>query len=505
MLSFPGLGLPALRPQPRRRCASSVRAAGDPARASAQGRQAATARHHRQRRDPADADARSGSASWWRGSRRASGSTATGSPPCSSANGYARTDTVADAGEYAVRGGLVDLFPSGESEGAAARLLRRRDRERPPLRSRRPSAPSATSRRLHPAAGLRDPARRGQRQALPLPLSRAVRRHRDRRPALPGGVGRAAAGRASTIGCPCSRSGSTPCSTISATTISSSATPATPAPPTRASRRSPIITRTATRAQSSDPGSYRPLEPETLYLGRDEWERLIADRPLHLATPFHEPESATVLDFEVDPAARLRAGADRRTSTSTKRWSTMSRRFAGRSSKVVLASYSDGARERLKGLLADHGLTKAAEVDSWQEALGAAAKGQVALAVIQLDHGFTTADVALLTEQDMLGDRLVRRRKRRKSADAFLSELATLTPGRPRRPRRSRHRPLRGPDPDPGRHLARTIASRSNMPAATSSTCRSRISTSCRATAARATASRSTGSAARPGSGASRG
>ncbi|HEX8447330.1 MAG TPA: transcription-repair coupling factor, partial [Sphingomonas sp.] len=29
------------------------------------------------------------------------------------ANGYVRTDTVADAGEYAVRGGLVDLMPSG--------------------------------------------------------------------------------------------------------------------------------------------------------------------------------------------------------------------------------------------------------------------------------------------------------------------------------------------------------------------------------------------------------
>ncbi|MGA9582543.1 MAG: transcription-repair coupling factor, partial [Allosphingosinicella sp.] len=55
--------------------------------------------------------------------------------------------------------------------------------------------------------------------------------------------------------------------------------------------------------------------------------------------------------------------------------------------------------------------------------------GQVALAILPLDHGFTTGDVALLTEQDMLGDRLVRRRKRRKSADAFMSELATLSPG----------------------------------------------------------------------------
>jgi transcription-repair coupling factor (superfamily II helicase) len=92
----------------------------------------------------------------------------------------------------------------------------------------------------------------------------------------------------------------------------------------------------------------------------------------------------------------------------------------------VLASYSKGSRERLKGLLAEHGLEKVVEAETWQEALGASAP---ALSVIQLDHGFTGGDLALLTEQDMLGDRLVRRRKRRKTADAFLSELATLTPG----------------------------------------------------------------------------
>src|SRR5919202_5047870 len=33
------------------------------------------------------------------------------------ANGYVRTDAVADAGGFAVRGGIVDLFPSGETEG----------------------------------------------------------------------------------------------------------------------------------------------------------------------------------------------------------------------------------------------------------------------------------------------------------------------------------------------------------------------------------------------------
>ncbi|MDW3502889.1 hypothetical protein NQ272_27435, partial [Escherichia coli] len=64
-----------------------------------------------------------------------------------------------------------------------------------------------------------------------------------------------------------------------------------------------------------------------------------------------------------------------------------------------------------------------------QEALGTAAGGSAVLTVLGLDHGFTAPDVAVLTEQDMLGDRLVRRAKRKKSADAFLAELATLSPG----------------------------------------------------------------------------
>ena len=38
--------------------------------------------------------------------------------------------------------------------------------------------------------------------------------------------------------------------------------------------------------------------------------------------------------------------------------------------RVVLASYTKGARERLAGLLDDHGVKSRKLVDSWQEALG---------------------------------------------------------------------------------------------------------------------------------------
>jgi transcription-repair coupling factor (superfamily II helicase) len=180
------------------------------------------------------------------------------------------------------------------------------------------------------------------------------------------------------------------------------------------------------RAMEGHPGSYRPLEPQSLYFSKEEWEAVEAGRPIHLASPFPEPESDRVIDFGVQPA---RDFAPERAQQANV-YEAVARhvgelRKSGR--KVVLASYTRGARERLAGLLDDHGLKTQKLVDTWQEALGS--KTQPAMLVLPLDHGFTTPDVAVLTEQDMLGDRLVRRRKRRKAADAFLAELATLSPG----------------------------------------------------------------------------
>ncbi len=375
------------------------------------------------------------------------------------ANGYQRTDTVADAGEYAVRGGLVDLFPSGETE--ALRL----DFFGDEIESVRRFDP-ATQRTIGSVEGL-----------TLLPASETlldeatIKRFRSRYRELFGATatgdplyqavseGRRLAGidhwlplfeeRLETL-----FEHLSPDDVIVRDAGDAGAVEA----------RFEAITDyhgNRVRAQSNEPGSYRPLEPRTLYLDRGEWERVIADRPLHVVSPFHEPESATVLDFSVEPA---RDFAPERGQNANIYEAVVGhvRALQRDGKKVVLASYSGGSRERLKGLLEDHGLTGAVLADTWQEALGASSPlplaggagggtdsvsspgrarptpqsppasgrgGQVALTVIQLDHGFTTHDIALLTEQDMLGDRLVRRRKRKKSTEAFLSELATLSPG----------------------------------------------------------------------------
>ena len=55
--------------------------------------------------------------------------------------------------------------------------------------------------------------------------------------------------------------------------------------------------------------------------------------------------------------------------------------------------------------------------------------GEVGLTVLSLEHGFTAPDLAVLTEQDILGDRLARKASKRKKADNFLREVSSLNEG----------------------------------------------------------------------------
>ncbi|WP_242139087.1 transcription-repair coupling factor [Sphingomonas sp. TREG-RG-20F-R18-01] len=341
------------------------------------------------------------------------------------ANGYVRVETVADAGEFAVRGGLVDLYPSGETQ--ALRLDFFGD-EIESVRTFDP-ADQRTTGRIDGFVLL--PASETLLDEDSIKRFRA--RYRERFGATATGDplyqaisdGRRLAGmehwlplfeeKMATL---FDHLGDDAVMVRDAGAVAA------------AEARFEAITDyhgNRVKAQSSDPGSYRPLPPDALYLTAKDFAQQLDVAPAHRITAFHEPESASVLDFGVDGPRDF--GAERASGVNIYEAVVEHLgKLRKDGKKAILASYSTGSRDRLAGLLADHELTNTVKVDSWQQALGVGAKS-VALLVLPLDHGFSGPEVALLTEQDMLGDRLVRRNKRKKSADAFLAELAMLTPG----------------------------------------------------------------------------
>ena len=96
--------------------------------------------------------------------------------------------------------------------------------------------------------------------------------------------------------------------------------------------------------------------------------------------------------------------------------------------RAVIALWSEGSRERMAHVLAEHGLLNLTPVAAWPAALGLP-RHDVALAVLGIETGFETADLALVTEQDILGERLIRARRPSKRAENFIAEVTSLASG----------------------------------------------------------------------------
>ncbi len=173
---------------------------------------------------------------------------------------------------------------------------------------------------------------------------------------------------------------------------------------------------------------YKPLPPERLYLSESEWrERLEAERLAKL-TPFAVPDAEDVIDIGARAgrnfaAERAEPGANVFEAVGKH---VLALQAAGK--RVVIALWSEGARERMSHVLADHGLHNLTPVGSWPQAQGLP-KPAIALAVLGLESGFETQDAAVISEQDILGDRLVRPRRAMRRAENFIAEVTSLAPG----------------------------------------------------------------------------
>ncbi len=179
---------------------------------------------------------------------------------------------------------------------------------------------------------------------------------------------------------------------------------------------------------------YKPLPPDALYLSPEEF----AERSTKVAgvtlSPFAQPEDhgRAVVDAGGRPGrsfAPERQRAEAGESVNVFDAVTAHARDLQKDGKrVLVAAWSDGARDRLSHVLADHGLKPIEPVATLAEALKLA-PGKTGLAVWGLETGFETDDLVVIGEQDILGDRLVRRARRSKRAQDFISEVGALTPG----------------------------------------------------------------------------
>jgi transcription-repair coupling factor (superfamily II helicase) len=345
------------------------------------------------------------------------------------ANGYGRANTVIEPGEYAVRGGLIDLFPAGRDEPVRIDLF---GDEIETIRSFDPFSQRSTANLdavvLKPVSEvLLDEAsvtrfRTAYRElfgaAAADPLYEAVsarRRHQGMEHWLPLFHDRLS-----------SLTEFVPGARLSFDHEADGVLEARfeMIADHYAARRNPEL-----RRASEGELPYNPLEPAALYHDEASWQAMLEPHTVLRFIPFARADGADAGTIEAG-ARPGRQFSDVRAAGANvfEALAEHARALADKGRRVIVAAWTAGSRERLGHLLAEHGLAGAEAADDVAGAQ-ALAPGRVALAVLGLERGFVSDTLAVIAEQDILGERISRPPRRKKRADQFIAEATELGEG----------------------------------------------------------------------------
>ena len=175
-----------------------------------------------------------------------------------------------------------------------------------------------------------------------------------------------------------------------------------------------------------DTSAYRALPPERLYLTGEDYEDHLNDLTLRNHSPFSLSTSKGTMNMAAHSARNFSRERQSEGVNVFEIAANHLRELAKSGQKVLLASWTDGSSERMGGVFADHDLVTGSI--STAADMAKLAPGQIKRIVLPIENGFTYGDLSVLSEQDILGDRLVRRGRRRKGKN-FIAEVSALSEG----------------------------------------------------------------------------
>jgi transcription-repair coupling factor (superfamily II helicase) len=345
-----------------------------------------------------------------------------------SGNGYLRVPTVREAGEYAVRGGLIDLYPAGADAPMRFDFF---GKQLETIRTFDPDTQRTTG---------------NLRQIALAPMSEVllsedgIRRFRQRYTATFGG---------NTVDDPLYAAVSagqrypgvehwlpffyehldrlTAYSGDAPFIFDEQAAEAFAERQTQISDYYEAREQARHEKQTSNAAPYKPAPPDLLYETDAHPYELAPAGKVTLLSQFAAPGGRKADDIGGRMAPSFAAERQAQDVNLFEAVVKLLARERQAKRRTIIACWSEGSRDRMAQVLADHGLAHPRLAENWRDAETTSPE-TTALVILGLETGFQTEELLVLSEQDILGERMLRPQKRRKASDA-LTEAAGLAAG----------------------------------------------------------------------------
>ena len=172
---------------------------------------------------------------------------------------------------------------------------------------------------------------------------------------------------------------------------------------------------------------YRPIAPELLFLNTKEVIERVHNRRYTLLTNRALPDAKDVIDFGAVPQ---KVFASLKNINNLSVYEDLKAEFSqNQKKKKIICCYTDGSLDRMHHILSENKVEALAVAANWQEAEKESAKGKIALIRLEMQHGFNSKDYFIVTEQDLWGERKHLRNQKKVSAENLISDISSLNIG----------------------------------------------------------------------------
>ena len=170
-----------------------------------------------------------------------------------------------------------------------------------------------------------------------------------------------------------------------------------------------------------------PLPPERLYLQPSEMKEALSQRRRLAFTPYRSPANVDVVDAKGGVGADFTATtASAGPVTALKQAKTAIEQARSAGKRVILAAKDDQGRQRLRALLEEQNLTSLVFCDDWTACCDQ--NHNIPIIIMALERGFVRDTLMVIAEADIFGAHSPQAARRRRAEDV-IAEASSLSVG----------------------------------------------------------------------------
>lgn len=175
---------------------------------------------------------------------------------------------------------------------------------------------------------------------------------------------------------------------------------------------------------------YNAVSPEKLYLNNEDITYSVANKQKIDISAFKSDleNNANIISYNIVPVKNFiteRKSADINLFDALVEYLSEER---AKNNKILLNSWSEGSQARLLQVLQEHNLEKIKKIINYEQIFEPKVE-KISSAIMCLETGFIYNDLIVLSEQDIFGDRLIRRNKKTKKDTNFITSANNLSKG----------------------------------------------------------------------------